>query len=252
MPESTEALYNASAGNWQRNEPVLLSDFTARPFLLEWCGDIQGQTVLDLGCGEGYVARKLLEKGAGRIHGRDVSAEMIENARSATSAEDQERIEFSVGDATDLSGVGDGTYNLVIAVFLFNYLDRRQTHAAMTEIHRVLKPGGRFIFAVPHPSLAFLRAEEEPFYFSKGDHGYFSGRDALFEGKIWRRDGHGVRVRCIHKTLDDYFAALNAAGFQSMPELKELHVTEKHLAYDPSFFEPLRDQPLHMALRMTR
>ena len=37
-----------------------------------------------------------------------------------------------------------------------------------------------------------------------------------------------------------------------MPDLKELHATEEHLAFDPEFFEPLRDQPLHMALRVTR
>ncbi|QDV04562.1 Malonyl-[acyl-carrier protein] O-methyltransferase [Planctomycetes bacterium Poly30] len=252
MPESTATLYNDSAANWQRSEPILLSDFTARPFLLDWCGDVQGQSVLDLGCGEGYVARKLLEKGAGKIEGRDISMEMIENARASIAPPDRDKIAYEVGDATNLSGHPDAAYDLVVAVFLFNYLDRAQTHAAMVEIARVLKPGGRFIFAVPHPSLAFLRAEERPFYFSRGDHGYFSGRDALFEGKIWRRDGHGVRVRCVHKTLDDYFSALNAAGFGFMPELKELHATAEHLAFDPDFFEPLRDQPLHMALRVKR
>ena len=252
MPETTAHLYNDSAGSWRRSEPVLLSDFTARPFLLEWCGDVTGQAVLDLGCGEGYMARKLLEKDAGRIEGRDISLEMIENARGAVPSEDQGRIRFEVGDATELVGHADDAYDLVVAVFLFNYLDRAQTHAAMAEVARVLKPGGRFIFSVPHPSLAFLRPEEEPFYFSRGEHGYFSGRDELFEGKIWRRDGHGVRVRCVHKTLDDYFAAMNAAGFDRMPELKELHATEEHLAFDPTFFEPLRDQPLHMALRVQR
>lgn len=252
MPETTATLYNGSAGSWRRSEPILLSDFTARPFLLEWCGDVEGQTVLDLGCGEGYMARRLLDKKARRIEGRDISREMIESARVAVASEDRARIRFEEGDATELAGHPDGTYDLVVAVFLFNYLDRAQTHAAMAEIARVLKPGGRFIFSVPHPSLAFLRAEEKPFYFSRGEHGYFSGRDALFEGEIWRRDGHGVRVRCVHKTLDDYFAAMNAAGFDRMPELKELHATEEHLALDPGFFEPLRDQPLHMALRVER
>ena len=48
-------------------------------------------------------------------------------------------------------------------VFLFNYLDRMQTQRTMREIYRVLRPGGRFIFAVPHPSLPFLRPEAPPF-----------------------------------------------------------------------------------------
>ncbi|MEM8709607.1 MAG: class I SAM-dependent methyltransferase, partial [Planctomycetota bacterium] len=136
------------------------------------------------------------------------------------------------------------------AVFLFNYLDRAATAKTMAEVGRVLRAGGRFIFAVPHPSLAFLRAEERPFYFSRGEHGYISGRDVQFEGKIWRRDGEAVQVRCVHKTLDDYFVALKAAGFKSLPDLKELHATDEHIAFDPEFFEPLRDQPLHLAFRL--
>lgn len=252
MPETTAKLYDTSAGNWRRREPVLLSDYTARPFLLEWCGDVEGQTVLDLGCGEGYFARQLLARGVALVEGRDVSREMVEAGRAAIEAEDRGRIRLEVGDATDLRDHADGAYDLVVAVFLFNYLDRAQTQATMAEVARVLAPGGRFVFAVPHPSLPFLRPEEEPFYFSRGEHGYFSGRDALFEGKIWRRDGEAVRVRCVHKTLDDYFAALGAAGFGRMPEVKELHATEEHLALDPRFFGPLRDQPLHMAMRIVR
>ena len=49
MPESTAAIYDRAATNWQRSEPVLLSDYTARPFLLDWCESIAGARVLDLG-----------------------------------------------------------------------------------------------------------------------------------------------------------------------------------------------------------
>ena len=51
-------------------------------------------------------------------------------------------------------------------------------------------------------------------------------------GSRWRRDGVGVAVRCVHKTLDDYFRALGDAGFTRLPELKELLATEEHLAYE--------------------
>ena len=39
------------------------------------------------------------------------------------------------------------------------------------------------------------------------------------------------------------------AGFTSLPEIAELHVTDDHVALDPAFFTPLRDQPLHLAFR---
>ncbi len=251
MTETTAELYDRSSDRWERTAPVLLSDFTARPFLLNWSLPLESQRVLDLGTGEGYVARQLMERGAASVHGIDVSAEMIARARSQKEGQEQ-ALSYAVGDATCLAEQEDASFDLVMAVFLFNYLDREQTQACMSEVARVLRPGGRFIFAVPHPSLPFVREEQPPFYFARGDQGYFSGRDALFEGRIWRRGGEGVRVRCVHKTLDDYFQALAGAGFRHMPELRELHATDEHLAFDPEFFEPLRDQPLHLAFRLER
>jgi SAM-dependent methyltransferase len=252
VPESTATIYDRAATNWQRSEPILLSDFTARPFLLDWCAPLDGAEVLDLGCGEGYVGRQLLARGAASVTGIDISAEMVENARAQVPEGSEAALDYAVGDAWELAHFADDSFDLVVCVFLFNYLERAQMTATMKEVARVLRPGGRFVFAVPHPSLAFQRAEERPFYFSRGEHGYFDGRDALFEGEIWRRDGVSVPVRCVHKTLDDYFTALREAGFTSLPELKELHATEEHLAFDPDFFEPLRETPLHLAFKLTR
>ena len=79
MPESTEALYNASAENWQRKEPILLSDFTARPFLLDWCGDVEGQSVLDLGCGTGLIGSWFKDY-ARKLVGVDISPTMLDMA----------------------------------------------------------------------------------------------------------------------------------------------------------------------------
>ena len=252
MPESTAAIYDRAATNWQRSEPVLPPDYTARPFLLDWCESVAGARVLDLGCGEGYVGRQILARGATAVHGIDISSEMIENAKAQVPAGREDGLDYAVGDAWDLARCSDDQFDLVLCVFLFNYLERAQMTATMQEVARVLRPGGRFIFAVPHPSLAFQRPEERPFYFSRGEHGYFDGRDVLFEGEIWRRDGVAVPVRCVHKTLDDYFVALREAGFDSLPELKELHATQDHLDLDPDFFEPLRETPLHLAFKMTR
>jgi SAM-dependent methyltransferase len=248
-PESTESLYNRESNSWRRGEPILLSDFTARPFLLEWCAPVKGLDVLDLGCGEGYVARQLKKLGAARLVGIDISAEMI---RAAQEREDTEHlgIVFRTGDASDLSSVADSSIDLVTAVFLFNYLDVAGTARTMREVRRVLRPNGRFVLSVPHPSLPFQREEKPPFYFSRGDAGYFSGRDQLFEGRIWRRDGQAVPVRCVHKTLQDYFQCLSAAGFTALPDVAELHVTQAHVAQDPAFFGPLLDQPLHLAFRI--
>jgi SAM-dependent methyltransferase len=248
---STQSLYDAAHQDWQRTAPILLSDFTARPFLLSWCEPVAHLDVLDLGCGEGYIARNLKRRGAGRIHGVDVSPEMVAAAQ-AMEAKEQLGITYEAGDATDLARFAAGSFDLVVAVFLFNYLDREAMRHTMREVFRVLRPGGRFVFAVPHPSLAFLRGLTAPFYFDPAGKGYFSGRDVQFEGRIWRRDGKSVPVRSVHKTFEDYLTGLRLAGFDAMPEMAELRATEEHLAMDPQWFGPLRDIPLHVAFQVKK
>ncbi len=248
---TTKEIYDGASGDWQRTEPVLLSDYTARPFLLDWCTPVESQDVLDLGCGEGYFARKLKQRGARTILGVDVSTEMIAAAKQRESRE-QLGIEYVAGDASNLDSFGAESFDLVVAVFLFNYLSLEQTRHTMAEVHRVLRPGGRFVFAVPHPSLAFLGQKTAPFYFDAQQRGYYSGRDVQFEGEIWRRDGKSVRVRSVHKTVEDYMSGLADGGFDRMPLVAELHVTEEHLELDPDWFGPLRDKPLHLAFQLTK
>ena len=109
-----------------------------------------------------------------------------------------------------------------------------------------LAPGGRFVFTVPHPCFAYMRAPAAPFYFETNGEDYFSAIDRTLEGRIWRRDGADVPVRCVHKTLSDYFDALAEAGFVTLPRVVELAVTDEHLALDSDFFGPLRGYPLHV------
>jgi SAM-dependent methyltransferase len=251
MSEATSTLYDRAAGDWARQQPVLLSDYTARPFVLAACEPIRGLRVLDLGCGEGYVARQFAARGAQSILAYDISEGMIDQARRSENAQPQ-GIDYRVGDAAAGLDLPEAGFDLAIAVFLFNYLDTAQTGAVMRSVHRALRPGGRFVCTVPHPLLPFFRAKERPFWFDRGEHGYFDGRNVLFEGRIWRRDGVDVPVRCVHKTFADYFDAMRAAGFSAMPKLTELRVTEAHLELDPAFFGPLREQPLHVMFELTR
>jgi SAM-dependent methyltransferase len=207
--------------------------------------------VLDLGCGEGYFARHLRARGASLVVGVDQSAGMIDLARQQEKAEPL-GIDYSVGCATNLKMFPAATFDMTIAVFLFNYLTVEQTAQCMTEVARVVKPGGRFLFAVPHPAFPFMRRAEPPFYFSVDGVGYFSGRDRHCAGKIWKRDGTHLDVQLRHKTLEDYFDGLATAGFRTLPRVRELRVTPELVELDPGFFGPAVDTPLHMAIEVTR
>jgi SAM-dependent methyltransferase len=250
-PRSARELYDHSSQAWARREPTSLSDFTARPAVLELCEPYAGRGVLDLGCGEGYCSRLLARGGAREVLGIDVSSGMIEAARREEQREPL-GLSFDVGDATALSNLDSGRFDLVLAMFLFNYLTTHAMARCMSEVARVLRRGGRFVFAVPHPAMPFLRAPEPPFYFELPGRDYFELRDQRFAGKIWKRDGSALEVQLVHKTVEDYFTALRSAGFSTLPVLRELRVTPSILQIDPVFFAPLLGTPLHMAFALER
>jgi SAM-dependent methyltransferase len=248
MSSSVKELYDGAAPNWMRTAPLLLSDFTGRIPTMEVCEPVAGLRVLDLGCGEGYCARELRRRGAGEVVGIDLSEKMIEMARAREQVEPL-GIDYRTGTATNLHQLIEDSFDLIVAIFLFNYLNIEQTRQSMREIFGILKPGGKLVFAVPHPSFPFLhRKHQSPFYFDAHGYGYFSGRDVKFPGEIWRRDGLALEVQFFHKTIEDYFDALRQAGFNRMPEVAELTVKSEHLEIDRPFFTPLLDIPLHMAV----
>jgi SAM-dependent methyltransferase len=247
---STSELYDGESHAWSRTDPVLLSDYTARPFILETVSPVDGARVLDLGCGEGYVSRQLAAQSPLRILGIDISSGMIEEARAVEEASPK-GIEYRVATATDLDL--EEEFDLILAVFLFNYLTCDEMVTVLERVHRHLAPGGRFLFTAPHPSFPFLnRPAEPPFFFETEGLDYFSAKDHQLEGKIWRRDGKSVSVRCVHKPMDEYFQALKHAGFEEAPKVTELSVLPEHLELDPGFFGPLRGYPLHISFEISK
>jgi SAM-dependent methyltransferase len=246
--ETTRAVYDAQAGNWSRSDRMLLSDFTARPFVIEHLSPLHGCRVLDLGCGEGYVSRLALQAGARSVFGIDLSESMVQKAcQQAPVGADTT---YRTADISDLTEIPSGPYDRVMAVFLFNYLNRAEMVGAMRLARESLVPGGRFVFTVPHPCYPYLRRPEPPFYFQTDGVDYYAGVDKVFEGRIWRRDGVGVSVRCVHKRFADYFDALAASGWHTLPRVVELTVSEQDVANDPAFFGPLVGTPLHLLFQL--
>src|ERR1700679_3380849 len=84
--ESFAGMFDRNAEQWARQEPIILSDFTARPLVLQELAPLTGKHVLDLGCGEGYVARLLAQAGACLDLGIDISSEMVGRAQQAAAS----------------------------------------------------------------------------------------------------------------------------------------------------------------------
>jgi ubiquinone/menaquinone biosynthesis C-methylase UbiE len=104
-----------------------------------------GERVLDIACGTGIVARTAaLRLGSGSIIGLDVSLPMLAVARSAAAAEGQS-IEWREGTAVKLPLIDAGC-DVVLCQQGLQFLPDRP--AALREMHRVLRSGGRLVLSV--------------------------------------------------------------------------------------------------------
>ena len=102
-----------------------------------------GETVLDLGSGAGndvFIASRAVGA-AGRVIGVDMTPEMIAKANANAEKLGAKNVEFRLGEIEALP-VEDGSVDVVISNCVVNLVpDKRK---AFSEIHRVLRPGGRF------------------------------------------------------------------------------------------------------------
>jgi len=105
-------------------------------------GAAPGERVLDIGCGPGFYVEELLEEvgPAGSVVGVDDSPQML--AAAARRCERFPNAEFREGDATALP-VEDGSFDAAVCVQVLEYVP--DTAAALAEMARVVRPGGRAV-----------------------------------------------------------------------------------------------------------
>lgn len=116
-----------------------------------------GNTVLDIGCGDGLLAMGALERiGAdGKVIFSDVSESCIEHCKQFATG----NCEFVVAGAEDLSAIPAASVDAVVIRSVLIYIQDKDK--ALAEIHRVLKPGGRFSFFEPINSFASKDKESD-------------------------------------------------------------------------------------------
>jgi len=116
-----------------------------------------GDRILDLGCGRGERALEMLRGGA-RVVGIDISPAYIEAATSAARAvgHSDTQFDFIAADAHQLP-FPDESFDFVLGEGILHHL---QLETALSEVHRVLRPGGRALFLEPlldNPMLKIFR-----------------------------------------------------------------------------------------------
>jgi SAM-dependent methyltransferase len=133
--------------------------------VVQWLDAQPGERILDLGCGDGQLTARIAACGAA-VAGADSSPQMIEAARSRG-------IEATLANAESLP-YEDAGFDAVFSNATLHWV--RGQDAMMREVHRVLRPGGRFVAEMGgHGNIAALRvaliAVLERHGFADSEHG---------------------------------------------------------------------------------
>ncbi|WP_449385257.1 class I SAM-dependent methyltransferase [Cellulomonas soli] len=166
-------------------------------------GDVTDASVLEIGAGAAQCSRWLAAQGV-RVVATDISAGMLGAGRRYDAAT-ATRTPLVLADARALP-FADASFDVAFTAFgaLPFVPDAERVHA---EVARVLRPGGRWLFAVTHPvRWAF---PDDP-----GEHGLTATR-SYFDRRPYVETGRSGRVLYAeyHRTLGDHVGELVGAGF---------------------------------------
>ncbi|MDM8555638.1 methyltransferase domain-containing protein [Desulfococcaceae bacterium HSG7] len=105
-----------------------------------------GEQVLDIGCGAGVdtILAAMMTGLAGNVTGVDIVPEMLERAATNLRMTDLKNVTFKKASGENLPFPGD-SFDVVISNGAINLIPDKER--ALTEIFRVLKPGGRLMMA---------------------------------------------------------------------------------------------------------
>lgn len=159
--------------------------------------------VLDVGCGEGQVSRALAARGCSVV-GVDPTAHNIEIARRRAGGP-----VYELGSADELPFPA-GSFDAVVACLVFEHID--DLDGAISEVSRVLRPGGRFAFFLNHPLLQTPGSGWIDDHIIDPPEQYWRIGPYLTETATEEEVEPGVHIRFVHRPLSRYVNCLAAHG----------------------------------------
>lgn len=160
----TEPIEEISSGAYRFNYDSIAAQYASkvdsapynalyeRPAMLSLLPPLNGLRILDAGCGSGWYAERLIERGA-VLDGVDSSAAMVDFARARLEKSgllSKGRATLQVADLADPLPFDEAMFDGVVSPLVLHYM--RDWRPALKEMKRVLKAGGWLQLSTHHPA----------------------------------------------------------------------------------------------------
>ena len=172
------------------------------PLVCEWTNGFA--KVLEVGTGEGQVARAIASINGAAVVGIDPTENQIAEA-----------IRRGGGPSYQKAGAeslpfADGEFDAVVCCLVFEHIDDVDT--ALSEVARVLRPGGRFVFCLNHPLLQTPNSGWIDDQMLDPPEQYWRIGEYLKETATIEEVEKGVFIRFVHRPLHRYINTMAANG----------------------------------------
>jgi SAM-dependent methyltransferase len=206
---------NPNKALWEKGDFTRIADSMRESGegLVQKLGLTKGMKVLDLGCGDGTTALPEAKLGAD-VLGVDIAANLVEAGNGRAKEAGLANCKFQEGDATDLSDLKDGAFDLVVSIFGAMFAPKPLDVAK--EMTRVTRPGGRIVMGnwIPNdPTLVAQILKISSAYSPPPPEGFVSPMTWGIESNVIERFGAaGIPKDSISFVRDTY-----TFGFGSPP-----------------------------------
>ncbi|GIP34850.1 class I SAM-dependent methyltransferase [Paenibacillus sp. J2TS4] len=219
----------------RRNGIENANDTLEKPIICEMISK-EARCILDLGCGNAAWGHELIASGAHSYTGLEGSRRMVELARRNLCSPKMEIVHTPL----ETWNYPADRYDLAVSRLVIHYIE--DILSLFSSIYRTLKKDGTFVFSVEHPvmtsSYGLSRAEgiKQDWivdnYFVTGER---------------EQEWLGSKVTKYHRTLEDYFAALQKAGF-TVEQIRESRPDKQNFLKEETFHRRMRI-PLFLFMR---
>lgn len=153
MSSQIAADYNGKSNIfWIKDKPQILGDIKARPTAISMLGDVSGRSILEAGCGSGYIARALAVKGA-KVTGIDISSKMLDLAREPEIRRPL-GINYVNGNIC-ARNFNEAEFDGAICTGVVHHLTTPQYALFLAETRRALKKDAPLAISLLHPSMFY-------------------------------------------------------------------------------------------------